>query len=488
MAETLPLWFNKDTEKPHKHAKREGLRLYIPKKQSWHIEPPWGLLNDPNGLIWYKGNYYAFFQWNRLAKDHSSKAWGFATSPDLVHWQFRGSALLPDQPYDAQGVYSGGALEIDGQLNLYYTGNVKQQGRRISRQCLAVSEDGRHFRKLGPVLTTPVGYTEHFRDPKVVPAPQGGYAMVLGGQRQNGLGAVELATSQDGVHWVPGGAIGLSEKYQMIECPDLFALDGAPVLLYCPQHRDNDADASLDSFSVGRVLDQWPDTAHPLDLDTGWQRLDAGFDFYAPQTFRAPDGRRILFGWMSRLEGEEETAFGADEPRIHCLTMPRELFRRGQHLCQRPVRELRELPGTPVAGETTGNGRLYRPARRAFRFTAEKLAPNRDLELTLHGGEWSFRYDAAARTATVQRRRWTDSGTDTRQAELPVLNSLELWCDQSSAELFLNDGELVFSARLCPTAPQPSLLAAGLTPETPAHLTLLPEDLYRFIPKEEEKS
>lgn len=459
----------------------------ISKKQSWHIEPPWGLLNDPNGLIWYKGNYYAFFQWNRFAKDHSNKGWGLATSPDLVHWQFRGSALLPDQPYDAQGVYSGSALERDGKLCLYYTGNVKQQGHRISRQCLAVSEDGQHFRKMGPVLNTPAGYTEHFRDPKVVPAPQGGCAMVLGAQRQNGLGAVELATSQDGVHWVPGGAIGLSEEYQMIECPDLFALDGAPVLLYCPQHRDNAADACQDSFSVGRVLDNWPDTARPMELDIGWRRLDEGFDFYAPQTFPTPDGRRVLFAWMSRLGGEEETAFGAGEPRIHCLTMPRELSRRGQHLCQRPVRELRELPGTPVPGKTTGTGRLYRPARRAFRFTAENLAPGRDLELTLHGGEWSFRYDAAACTATVQRRCWIDTGTDTRTVPLPTLTSLELWCDQSSAELFLNDGALVFSARICPTAQQPSLLAVGLTQESPAQLALLPEDLYRLIPKEEEK-
>ena len=237
-------------------------------------------------MIWYKGTYYAFFQWNRFARDHSSKAWGFAVSPDLVHWQFRGSALLPDQPYDAQGVYSGSALELDGRLHLYYTGNVKQAGRRISRQCLAVSEDGRYFRKFGPVLTTPAGYTEHFRDPKVVPAPQGGYAMVLGAQRQNVLGAVVLCTSPDGLHWSPGGAIGLSEEYQMMECHDLFELDGAPVLLYCPQHRDNTADATLDSFSVGRVLEQWPDAARPLDLDTDWQRLDDGFDFYAPQTFR----------------------------------------------------------------------------------------------------------------------------------------------------------------------------------------------------------
>lgn len=458
----------------------------ISKKQSWHIEPPWGLLNDPNGLIWYKEKYYAFFQWNRFAKDHSNKAWGVATSPDLVHWQFRGSALLPDQSYDAQGVYSGSALEIDGQLCLYYTGNVKQQGKRISRQCLATSTDGRHFCKQGPLFATPAGYTEHFRDPKVQPAP-GGYHMVVGAQRENGLGAVVLYTSPDGHRWSYGGAVATSEEYQMIECPDLFPLEGAPVLLYCPQHRDNAADTSLDSFSVGQVLDGWPDAARPIDLDTGWQRLDEGFDFYAPQTFPTPDGRRILFGWMSRLEGAAETAFGAGEPRLHCLTMPRELFRRGARLCQRPVRGLRDLPGTSVPGETTENGRLYRPVRRAFRFKADELTPGRDLQLTLQEGEWSFRYDAAAHTATVQRRRWTETGTDARTVALSELTALELWCDQSSAELFLNDGALVFSARIYPVAESPSLRVEGLTQENPAQLALLPEDLYRLIPKEEEK-
>lgn len=75
------------------------------KKQYWHIEPDRGLLNDPNGLSWFHGLYYAFFQWNRFEKKHSHKEWGYCTSPDLTHWTFHGSALLPDQSYDAQGVY-----------------------------------------------------------------------------------------------------------------------------------------------------------------------------------------------------------------------------------------------------------------------------------------------------------------------------------------------------------------------------------------------
>ena len=136
-------------------------------RQRFHLEPPAGLLNDPNGLAWYRGVYHVYFQWNKFEKNHSYKEWGSFASDDLVHWQFQGSALVPDQPYDQNGVYSGSALEIDGKLCLYYTGNVKHQGLRNSRQCLAVTEDGRRHLKLGPVLEKPDGYTPHFRDPKV---------------------------------------------------------------------------------------------------------------------------------------------------------------------------------------------------------------------------------------------------------------------------------------------------------------------------------
>lgn len=143
--------------------------MRITNKQQWHMEPPRGLLNDPNGLSWFNDKYYVFFQWNRFEKNHKNKEWGFFTSPDLVHWTFQGSALLPDQPYDENGVYSGSAYVIDGNLYMYYTGNNKCNGIRTSSQCLAVSNDGIRFLKQGPIFSTPKGYTQHFRDPELSP-------------------------------------------------------------------------------------------------------------------------------------------------------------------------------------------------------------------------------------------------------------------------------------------------------------------------------
>lgn len=78
--------------------------------------------------------------------------------------------------------------------------------------------------------------------------------MVLGVQQNNGFGAILLYASPDGLQWAPHCIVGISQEYQMIECPDLFPLDGKKVLLYSPQYRDNATNSSLNSFSVYKVF------------------------------------------------------------------------------------------------------------------------------------------------------------------------------------------------------------------------------------------
>ena len=307
--------------------------------------------------------------------------------------------------------------------------------------------------------------------------------MVLGAQQESGYGALLLYSSADGCQWTSAGVIGTSQEYQMIECPDLFMLNEKMVLLYCPQHRDNAVDDCIDSFSVYRVLQNVSENMEHINLDAEWTRLDEGFDFYAPQTFLTPDGRRILLAWMSRIEGKEESSFAAHEPRIHCLTMPRELFLCGSRLCQRPIRELQNLTGISVLPQRSENGQCCYPKTRAFRLTPESKGLCDEVRVVLHEGEWSFHYDACTNRAQVCRRRWTDAGQDVRSISLLELKTLELWCDQSSAELFLNNGEYVFSARISPDAQRPSVVLSGVSADA-VHVTQLPENLYQLFPDE----
>ena len=88
---------------------------------SVHLRAPGNWINDPNGFIYYKGEYHLFYQYFPYAPRWGTMHWGHAVSPDLVHWEHLGVALLPTKDYDRSGVFSGSAMEIDGKLHLYYS-------------------------------------------------------------------------------------------------------------------------------------------------------------------------------------------------------------------------------------------------------------------------------------------------------------------------------------------------------------------------------
>lgn len=442
--------------------------IRVSARQIYHLEPPRGLLNDPNGLAHFSDKYYVFFQWNRFAKDHTSKEWGWFESADLVRWDFLGTALVPSQPYDRDGVLSGSAVEGDEGLLLYYTGKAKVDGHRVVRQCAALMPDGRHVQKLGPVIEMEEAFTEHFRDPSVRRLADGAYLMLLGAQRAaDGKGAIAAYRSANGLSWAFAGEFARSADYEMIECPELVRLPAGDVLLFCPQERDNARDVCGDSFAAYKVvaLDEGAcalaDEAE-RDLDHGWSLVDAGFDLYSPQTLGAPDGRRLLFGWMSRLSEEQERLLAEGERSIHCLTLPREVSLVNGRLRQEPARELRELLGR-VAGpaRAVGEALSFAPATRAYHVSV-RAEGARSFSLELNGGEAVLSYDAGTGALALLRADWATGATERREVEIGVLTDLEVWLDQSSLEAFANRGAATLSARVLPRSEFGQVSALGL--------------------------
>src|SRR5699024_7408058 len=105
----------------------------------YHLMQPAGLLNDPKGQLHFQGAYHVFFQWNTFETRHGSKSWGHYVSKNLTDWTLEEAALVPDEWYDKDGCYSGSAVEHEGKMYLFYTGNVKnEQNERSTYQCLAV--------------------------------------------------------------------------------------------------------------------------------------------------------------------------------------------------------------------------------------------------------------------------------------------------------------------------------------------------------------
>lgn len=265
-------------------------------RQRYHFMPQTGWLNDPNGLIYFRGKYHFFFQHNPYSGFWDSMHWGHAISDDMLHWEYLPLALAPSEKYDNHlkgGCFSGSAIEYDGKLFLIFTGTTNEGNGFEQSQCIAYSEDGVHFEKYegNPVLTAPKGIsTSQFRDPKVW-KHEDTYYMVCGAERDKKAQAL-LYRSKDMIHWEFFNVLAESrgEWGYMWECPDFYPLGDKYVLMFSP-------------MGVGERTAVY--LVGDFDYKTGKfiyhvnGEIDWGFDYYAPQSFQAPDGRRIIVGWAN---------------------------------------------------------------------------------------------------------------------------------------------------------------------------------------------
>ncbi len=268
-------------------------------RQKYHFMAQTGWLNDPNGLIYYKGKYHFFFQYNPYNGFWDMMHWGHAVSDDMLNWEYLPLALAPSETYDNHqrgGCFSGSAIEHEGKLFLMYTGTTNKGKGFQQTQCIAYSNDGVHFEKYkgNPVLKAPEGIPDdQFRDPKVW-KHEDTYYMVCGASREN-KGQALLYKSKDMLHWTFFNVLAESrgEWGYMWECPDFYPIDDKYILTFSPM-------GSGEHTSVYMVGD--------FDYKTGkfnchlCEEINWGFDYYAPQSFLAPDGRRIIVAWSNGWE------------------------------------------------------------------------------------------------------------------------------------------------------------------------------------------
>lgn len=268
-------------------------------RQRYHFMPETGWLNDPNGLIYFRGKYHFFFQHNPYGSFWDCMHWGHAISDDMLHWEYLPLALAPSERYDNHpkgGCFSGSAIEHDGKLFLMYTGATNEGNGNEQAHCIAYSEDGVHFTKYegNPVLSAPEGVPkDFFRDPKVW-KHEDMYYMVCGASRDN-KGMALLYRSEDMLHWEFFNVLAESrgEWGFMWECPDFYQIGDKFVLTFSPM-------GAGDHTSVYLVGDFDYKTGKFFSYVSG--EIDWGFDYYAPQSFLAPDGRRIMVGWANEWE------------------------------------------------------------------------------------------------------------------------------------------------------------------------------------------
>lgn len=432
-------------------------------RQGVHIQPPYGLLNDPNGFTWFNGRFYLFYQWFPFGPVHGLKHWYQTSSTHLTKWENDGLALEPEYTHESHGIFSGSGFVHQNQLYLFYTANHRDRDWvRTSSQCIAVmNTDGTITKVKEPVIAKqPPGYTEHFRDPKVWQSGERFY-MVIGAQRDDLSGCILLYRSDNLSEWTWIGEVKTNETQFgfMWECPDYFEIDGKGIMLFSPQGLEPDGESYQNLYQSGAFI------SDRLNLETGvlnhapFQEIDAGFDFYAPQTTLAPDGRRLLMGWMGLPEIEYPTD---QEGWAHCMTIPRELFLQNGRLCQRPVKELEELRGTAKAEDhlaSYGSVELTSFSAKRYELSATitlSSAKQAGLKLAVGQDEETVIYvDRVLNRVILDRSK---SGVPFAEAygttrSVPYTKDeieLQVFIDSSSIEVFINGGEYAFTARIFP--------------------------------------
>ena len=414
---------------------------------NYHLMPPVGWLNDPNGLCEFRSKYHIFYQYSPLDPKGGNKFWGHYTSKNLIDWKKEEVALLPDEEFDKDGVYSGSAMVEDNKIYFFYTGNVKHLGNydyiykgRDHNTILVTSDDGVNFSEKVLLLKNedyPSNMSCHVRDPKVW-KDNNEYYMVIGARDKEDTGKILLYNSKDKNNWSLTNIIKSDEKLgYMWECPDFFKLDNKQVLLLCPQGIEP---MGIDYRNIYQCGYFFLDGNIKNDYElSNFKELDRGFDMYAPQTFLDSKNRRILIGWMG-MPDADYTNPTINNGWQHALTIPRELKVINHKLYQIPIEELNILRRNHRSIKVQKIIEVSNSYEMEINFNEEVnkllIKLRRDVEVSFNNNLFSIKMGKSG------------YGRNTRSVKLDYLRNIRIFNDTSSIEIFINNGEEVFTTRV----------------------------------------
>ena len=417
-----------------------------------------GLSSDPNGFAFHQGMWHLFYQWCPWGAVHGLKYWYHVTSEDLIHWHNAGVGLKPDRDYDNKGTHSGSAISVDGELYFFYTGNHRDENWvRTPYTCAAVLDKNNRPEKLpAPLFGPRDDYSEHQRDPKVVWNPEKKkYFIFIGAQTLDKRGTVLIYQSEKLLEgWSFAGQLkvpGYESFGGMWECPYIVNISGKDLLIFSPQYTKLPGRSESTNHNVYLIGHMDYDTL-TFTPDGPYRHLDYGFDFYAAQGASnvGDPNKAILISWIGLPDNHYPTE---EEDWEGSMTLPRELRIVDGKLVQTPIADITALREK----ELSADGNLA--AACELEVTP---AGDGDFDLNLFTkadgtGGFRFHYDAAKKTATVDRtglnKRFNQSVGEALDMPFETpLRKLRIFIDRCSVEIFANDGEETFTSHVYPEA------------------------------------
>lgn len=342
---------------------------------AFHMSPTVGWMNDPNGLVYFNGQYHLYYQAYPYRTKPGQMVWSHFVSPDLISFEDRGVALSLDDL--GENAYSGGAIVKDNELHIFYTlhleknpqyirydGEIHEGGEVFNEELneqrktaprpvegLDIKEehvyhsssiDGEEFEKGVMVFdneSLPKKYSRNdFRDPCPVKIGDTYYLFIGGKDEVINQGVVIVLKGKTLDHFEYAFSIGpLYELGDMGECPSYFRIGDKDVVIACGSNtvkKGNDfKNINCSIFIVGNI-----------DFEKGEMKIDfvkeidKGDSFYAPQFIRNID-KPIMIGWLE-MWGKHYPTSRWHHGYVGAFSIPRELVIKDNDIYQRPVMEL----------------------------------------------------------------------------------------------------------------------------------------------------
>lgn len=344
--------------KENSEAKKEEKEMTEQYRPQFHFTPPRNWMNDPNGMVYYEGEYHLFYQHYPDSNVWGPMHWGHAVSSDMVRWEHLPIALYPDN----LGLIFSGSAVIDHN-NTSGFGSTEQppmvamftnhlmEGEMAKRsdfqtQSIAYSTDkGQSWKKYAgnPVIKNEG--KQDFRDPKVFWHQESSQWVVILAVKDH----VELYGSPNLKDWKHLSDFGFNDGAHggVWECPDLFEMK-----IVGTEKRKWVMLVSINpgAYNGGSGTQYFTGDFNGKEFlvdkeEIHW--LDYGKDNYAGVTWSnipATDGRRLFLGWMSNWQYAN---FVPTQAWRSAMTVPRELSlvqtSKGLVLASNPVKELLSL-------------------------------------------------------------------------------------------------------------------------------------------------
>lgn len=411
--------------------------------QKIHLKAPNCWINDPNGFIWYKGQYHLFYQCFPYAPEWGRMHWGHAVSNDLVNWEDKGIALYPSKTDDRSGCFSGSAIEHNGKMYLYYTGvNYTEEDPEninhclndnfISAQLMITSENGMTFDNVSakktvipPIDEKIVGSKTHTRDPKVWRGKDAWYMVI--GSTVDSKGRLLFYKSNDLENW---SYLNCAEKENfgwMWECPDYFEVDSTGITVFSPMGFLKDG-KEYDSLPVC-MFSAFDESTGKTELPESYQLFDCGLDLYAPQSTTDKEGNRVIIAWVRMPE-----AVNGEWNGMMCI--PRVVEVKDNHIYFRPHPNIKNSFTKEITSPSQADSSGF--------MVKTSLRNGESINI---GGYIIKREND--RIFTDRSAVFADKDNFRLTAETPVINEgneLEIYVDSNLIEVFVNNGEYVLSS------------------------------------------